>query len=318
MLGRAMSDDEDGDGTSDWDSIPTWEKERNIFLPFKINGVYPKIPAPWVYNVFWRMGGQIGEMAAGVTKPQDAVLDMFGMAITTMNPIQSETFAQALAPTALDPLVQIWENKDFAGNPLGPTAFPGAPTARSELSWETTPEGYKWIARMLNDATGGTVTESGLVDMAPSTYKLVVDTILGSAGRFGLQLGQVAGSPFSDEDVRLKDVPVVRQFFTDPSDPMKAQLYHERVSKIFAADRAVKVYEEKGERFRAQQLKDDRRSELRLLGYAKDTEAQLKSLRKRMRLAEGRGDTEAVKRYKERIDGLRVRFNKAYADRVGV
>ena len=48
VLGRALTDD--------WDEIPEWDKERNIILPIKVGGDFIKIPAPWVYNVFWRMG----------------------------------------------------------------------------------------------------------------------------------------------------------------------------------------------------------------------------------------------------------------------
>jgi hypothetical protein len=209
------------------------------------------------------------------------------------------------------------ENKDFAGNPLGPRAFPGTPQARSELAWDTTPEGYKWIARVLNEVTGGTVAESGMIDMSPTYYKLMVDTILGSAGRFVGQVGSWAGDTVSGEETRLKDVPVLRQFATDPDDPLKAQLYHERVSKIFAAERAVKVYEERGDRVAAVQVKTERKLELGMLDYAKDMERQIKSLRKRMRLAEVRGDKEGAERFREKIDGIRTRFNRTYANRVG-
>lgn len=142
QLGRALSDDEDNDGVPDWDAISSREKERNIVLPFRVGGTYPSIPAPWVFNVFWRLGGMLSEATNGITKPQDIALDSIGLMINTFNPIQSGSVAQAVSPTAFDPFMQIIEGKDFIGNPLGPTGYPGASKRPDAyLAWDSTPEG---------------------------------------------------------------------------------------------------------------------------------------------------------------------------------
>ena len=149
LLGRALADD--------WDEIPEWDKERFIILPVKVGGDFVRIPAPWVYNIVWRMGGMLGETLAGVRKPQDAGLDIAAMAMSSLSPLgKPGSLAQAIAPTAADPFVQILENKDFSGNPIGSEGYPGASTkANSELLWSTTPKGYQSIARFVNEMTGG-------------------------------------------------------------------------------------------------------------------------------------------------------------------
>ncbi len=52
QLGRALSDDDDDDGVSNWDSRMDHEKDRKISAPFDIGGVYPSLPSPWV---FWQI-----------------------------------------------------------------------------------------------------------------------------------------------------------------------------------------------------------------------------------------------------------------------
>jgi len=326
MTARLLSDDEDDDGRSDWDSIPAWDKERNIHLPFAIPGTeskYMKIPAPWVFNVFWRMGQMVSEAAAGQRSWQSLAADSIGLTMSTFNPLgtkPTDSVAQMVSPTALDPFVQIWENKDFAGNPLGPDAFPGAgKRPDSALAWSNMPEGYKYIAKMVNEVTGGTVAESGAIDLRPSTYKVLVDTAMGSAGRFIQQMYNVPEA--ARGEARTKDVPILRQFASDGTeDPMEAQLYHERLARVMGADKALRMYRGDGpdrDFARAQELMKERRTELSLVKYAKDAEKQLRALRERMRDAQRRGDDKAVEMFKQRMEGVRERFNKAYARRVG-
>ena len=323
MTARAISDDRDKDGRTDWDSIPEWEKEKNIHLPFAVDGVYAKIPAPWVYNVFWRLGQMISESFAGVRKWQDTGLDTIGMTLSTFNPLGTtpmQSVPQMISPTAADPFVQIIENKNFLGNPLGPEHFRGAgEKPASELSWSTMPEGYKWLAREVNKLTGGNVAESGVIDWRPSTYKLLVDTAMGSGGRFLAQAFNAPGA-WAKEELKLKDVPLLRQFASDATaDPMEAQLYHERIARVLGAERAQKQYVSGPNRDlnALQELRRDRAGDLRMVGYAKEVEKQLTNLRQKLRLAESRGQEPVAKQLKDRIELTRQRFNETYARRVG-
>ena len=312
LLGRAIADD--------WDEIPEWDKERFIIIPVKVDGDYVKIPAPWVYNTLWRTGGLIGEMFSGVKEPQDALLDMAAMTATTFNPLgKPGSIAQAIAPTAADPFIQILENKDFAGNPIGPEGYPGASKkANSELLWSSTPKGYQSIARFVNEVTGGSATESGGIDLKPGDYQLLAKFLTGSMGRF------LSDSTFGfAEDVKKgiegpKDIPVIREFFSDPYDPLTVQKYHTNIASIYGAHRLERMYREGPDRdlIKLQEVRSERGEELRMYSQAQDVERQLKSLRVRLKAAQARDDVGREKQLKERMAQVQEQFNAAYRQRV--
>jgi hypothetical protein len=174
-----------------------------------------------VFNIFWRMGAMLGEVGAGVLKPQDAILDAIALTASAMDPVGGlkalggeGTLGQAISPTAFDPFMQIIENRDFMGNPLGPDGYPGASKRPDAyLAWDSTPEGFKSVAQFMNEVTGGSPVESGKVDLRPSSYKVLWDTIWGGVGRTGWDLLGLMGAPFSDEDLPAAEkLPLVKTF----------------------------------------------------------------------------------------------------------
>jgi hypothetical protein len=325
QMGRAMSEDEDKDGIKDWDAIPDWKKERNIIVPFKVGDAYITIPAPWVFNTFWRAGSLASEATSGVTKAQDAALDLTGVLLTTFNPIAGETLPQKVSPTAFDPFMQVIENRDHFGNPLGPTGYPGASKRPDAyLAWGNTPELAKDIAQWANEFTGGSAAESGLVDLRPSTLELAANTVGGSLGRFIKNAADTVGVAIDPdeklfEDDGLKNVPILRQFGTQPSNSVKTGLYHDRVAKVYAADKLTRVYSSGPEKDleKLREVKRERAGELRMVNQAKDVERQLREIRGKVRRAQARGDLTTEKVLKDRMERLMEQFNSSYARRVG-
>lgn len=313
LLGRALAPD-------DWDKIPEVDKERNIIVPIKAGGDFIKIPAPWVYNVLWRMGGLLGETLAGVKKPQDGLLDLAAMTATTFNPVSGGTLAQTISPTAADPFVQILENKNFAGNPLGPEGFPGAgKKANSEMIWSNTPKGYQSLARFVNEATGGSAAESGAIDLRPADYQVLAQFLTGSLGKF------LSDTVFGTKDLFTKgiegpkDVPIIKQFFSDPYDPIRVQKYHTNVAGVFGAHKLQQMYSKGPDRdlVKLHEVMTTRGKELAMYAQVQDVERQIKSLRTRLRVAENREDTARVKELKVKIEKVQEKFNEAYKKRVG-
>ncbi len=322
QFGRAMSDDDDDDGVSNWDSRPGYEKDRKMSAPIDIGGVYPALPAPWVFNVFWRLGGMLGEVKDGVLKPQDAVLDSMGLVFNSMNPISGGTIAQAVAPTAADPFMQILENQNFVGNPLGPDGYPGASTRPDAyLAWDSTPGIYKHAAEFVNDVSGGSPVESGKMDFRPSSYKVLTDFALGSLGRTILDMGKLGATPFMDDmDFEGPEkVPGLKIFLSAPSDSTAISLYHDRVAKVLGAKRLTKMYSEGIDRDpgKLAEVQRDRAAVLRLIPQVEDTERQIKSLRKTLRAARARKDSRTEEMLRDRIVQLQKRFNQSYRRRIG-
>ena len=314
LLGRALAPD-------DWDKIPEWDKERYIIMPVKIGGDFIKIPAPWVYNTLWRAGGMMGEVIAGKRKVQDMALDLAALSATALSPMgKPGSIAQAIAPTAADPFVQILENKDFSGNPIGPEGYPGASKkANSELLWGNTPKGYQSFARFVNEATGGSAAESGAIDLRPSDYQILARFLTGSLGRF------LSDSTFGfGKDVKKgiegpKDVPIIREFFSDPYDPISVQKYHTNIASIYGAHRLERMYMAGPDRdlIKLQEVRTERGKELQMYNQAQDVERQLKSLRTRLRAAQNREDFEREKELKKKMEAVQNQFNTAYKQKVG-
>jgi hypothetical protein len=308
LLGRAVADD--------WDEIPEWDKERFIILPVKVAGDFVKIPAPWVYNVLWRAGGMFGEALAGVRKPQDMVLDLAALTATTFNPLgKPGSIAQAIAPTAADPFVQILENKDFAGNPIGPEGIPGAASkANSELLWNSTPKGYQSVARFVNELTGGSAVESGAIDLRPGDYQVLAKFLTGSLGRFLSEATFGLKENLKEGIEGPKEIPVVKEFFTDPYNPLRSQTYHTNIASVYGAHKLESMYREGTERdlVKLHEVRKERSKDLRMYNQAQDVERQIKSLRVRIRAAESRNDSARVKALRGRIEEIQERFNNAY------
>lgn len=313
LFSRAVAPD-------DWDKIPTWDKERFIVLPIKIGGDFVKIPSPWVFNVFWRMGGLLGEALSGVSKPQDTVLDIAAMVSTTFSPIgRPGSFAQAIAPTAADPFVQILENKDFAGNPIGPEGYPGAnKKANSELIWGNTPKGYQSFARWVNEATGGSAVESGGIDLRPADYLLLAKFLTGSLGRFMGDATLGVKEALMNGIEGPKDIPIIKELFSDPYDPIKTQKYHENVAGIYGAKRLEQMYLKGPERdlIKLHEIRQTRGIELGMYTQAQDVERQLKSLRTRVKAAQNRKDEARVKELRDRMGKIQEQFNRRVEQRM--
>jgi hypothetical protein len=222
-----------------------------------------------------------------------------------MNPIAGKTMLQMVSPTALDPLVQIGENRGPFGEKIRPENFPGDNRPQSQLSWSSTGESYKWIAEELNRMTGGNAAESGWADFAPGDVKTLSDFVLGSAGKLFVGLGSTAANLATGGDLpEVGKIPGLKSYLVNPKDPKESGLFHERVALVHGAERARKIGEEP-------------RREVGLLGYAKDAERQVKALRKQLRTAELQGRDEQGERIKKRIEGVYQNFNQTWSRRMG-
>jgi hypothetical protein len=228
-------------------------------------------------------------------------------------PIHGATFAQSITPSALRPITQIAENKDAFGQTLKPEPFPGQVIPQTEQHWANTSEVSKLIADVL--AIGGDDVTSGFIDVSPAWIDRIASELTGSVGRQVLTLTSL---PFklAEGEAEVRDFPIVRKFWAFPSNAQDTAIYHDRVSQVLEMDRRLAAYSE-GPRRDLEKARELRREPLlRLVPQVKDVEKQLKSLRLRLKAAEARDDKEGVKRYKERMELVRKRFNDRWERQV--
>jgi len=223
--------------------------------------------------------------------------------------------AQMLSPTALDPLVQIFGNTDGFGRTLGPSRYPGQEyLPSSQLTWDSTPNGYKWLAQEINALTGGSAVERGLVDWVPSTYQVLWETLEGSMGRF---LAQTAGLPFAafaGKAPDLREVPVVRQFISTQKSTKFTQEYHNAIARI-----EQKRAEEKEIRNNSgnsaialQEFRTENAGLLRLMPAARAAEAEIRKLRKQASIAQDNKQESRFTYLQEQIKKRQQAFNRLF------
>jgi hypothetical protein len=112
--------DKDDDGESFYDKIPEFEKQRNS-SSCSTAGSYVKIPMPWGYNVFPNFGRMLARMWQG-ERPMTAMGDWGMGVLDAFNPIGgAQSILDVLSPTITDPIVDLEQNRDYAGARSCPT-----------------------------------------------------------------------------------------------------------------------------------------------------------------------------------------------------
>jgi hypothetical protein len=220
LMGRALGgEDEETEGDV-WDNIPDYEKASNIILmdPFG-SGKYIKIPLPYGYSTFYSAGVRMADAALGKSTAGDAVAGMIADSLNSFNPFGGSGIKQGLGsvvaafvPTMARPAMELALNQNWMGRPIYPKSFGKQEKADAYSYFTGTPEFYTEPARILNDATGGDMFESGMIDMSPNTMQYLVGYYLSGAGRTVDRLAKMA---VSAEPTELSDIPMLRSFAGD-------------------------------------------------------------------------------------------------------
>jgi len=220
LIGRALGgEDEETEGDV-WDNIPDYEKASNIILmdPFG-SGKYIKIPLPYGFSTFYSAGVRMADAALGKSTAGDAVAGMIADSLNSFNPFGGSGIKQGLGsvvaafiPTMARPAMELSLNQNWMGRPIFPKSFGKQEKADAYSYFTGTPEFYTEPARILNDATGGDMFESGMIDMSPNTMQYLVGYYLSGAGRTVDRLAKMA---VSAEPTELSDIPMLRSFAGD-------------------------------------------------------------------------------------------------------
>jgi len=251
ILNRLLSG-EDEDGVSPYDKIPEYIKQRNmvIMLPSFGNETpernFIKIPMPYGYNVFQVIGQVTGEtLSYGFGLKDDIDAGDMAMRVTAslvhgFNPVGSDaSVAQFVAPTLMDFIVQTSENKDFAGSKIRPDQMSFGPeTPDSQLSWKSVPAPVKTFAELLNDMSGGDTLRPGAIDVSPETMEHAYKFVTGGAGRFYYDMvGTPANAAFGDDEVELRDIPVLRKLVGVVGDRTDIDKFYLAINDVALASR---------------------------------------------------------------------------------
>jgi hypothetical protein len=207
QMNAAATNDSNGDGISDWDSVPEYVKERNLLIG------KATIPMPYGFNVLVNSGRLIsawsrGQMSAGTAASNGAL-----SALSTFNPFGGASdFTQMVTPSFLEPFVQLSMNKNFAGNAIVPEQPKWGPQKpNSERFWRTTSPVAQWLAQTGNRLTGGDELTKGYVDISPNTIEYWSNFALGGWSRVLTGAEATVEGIASGEGVPLSKIPIVRR-----------------------------------------------------------------------------------------------------------
>jgi hypothetical protein len=231
MINSAVSGDDDDDGQENYlDQNNTMRIGRTIIYYGEGADDYVKLPIDPMLGYFKFVGNRIGDIMLGNATPGDVTGDLIFGAASVASPVrvpQADVPSAAVAFTPLvgKPIVENVLNRNFFGGPIyKESQFDSAP--RSELGGPTVGGGWEWLARTINDATGGSEAVKGAVDFQPEVYRHLIEGYLG--GPYQLTK-QIAGLGSAEE---AADIPGIKSFVGTGSEYAPQTKYFENSSTI--------------------------------------------------------------------------------------
>lgn len=300
MANRAMTDDDDGNGINDYDEVPDYVKERNFVMMDPLGvldavGVdrgYIALPMPYGFNAFFNLGRNLSGVFNGGdrTPPAEAAMNIVMTFADSFNPLGgTSSFFNFVAPTILDPFVDLYSNKDFAGRQIVPErpSF-GVPVPQSQLFWNGTDAPFKWITEQLNSLSGGNAIRAGAADVSPETLEYVYDYVLGAAGAFAMR-SYTFGTEVTPtalkgdfEDIELGQIPFLRKVVGNLTNQENISAYYDNAEAVMTAGKEVEHFTKAGDYQTAATVRRDRSKELTLLPMFKASDKQLQRLRRQL------------------------------------
>jgi hypothetical protein len=255
---NAMISGMDDDEKKIYDKVPDYVLERNYVMmdPFGFTerGYYA-FPMPYGFNAFFNMGRNLARVSRGQGDPmQTAGSIVMGFA-DAFNPIGgTQSFFNFVAPTILDPLVDLYSNRNFAGRPISPEqAGFGPPSPDSQRFWSNTFPPYVTVSQWLNQITGGTSVIPGAVDISPNTIGYLTNYATGAAGAFAERVAKFGFSTVPDaltgdlENVEMRDIPFVRKLYGNVTRRNDLEAFMENTNKIAQIQREFSEAEKYGQ-----------------------------------------------------------------------
>jgi len=316
---------EDDDGEKFYDKIPEYEKARAMHFMTPGGDVAFSLPlayGPWA--TLFHYGRGISEIADGRDMKKVA-WDMMGVTAESMNPLgAAKSMYSMIAPTFLDPAVEIARNRNFADVPIMHDANPfGGNPPPSENYFRGVTEASKAVAREANRVTGGDEVTPGWISVSPELIDYSFGVALGGVGRF---LGQstnviVKAMDPTSEPIEKREIPFVRRLKVTKGDGTDQRIFYERAEVIEDYATQLRHWEDPDSRNRAKALEIRNSVEGRLIEPLKAARSDLRSIsRDRKNLEQrheaGRISDEAFKQrddvFQSRVDRAINRFNTRY------
>lgn len=234
MLNRMAAGEDDETKRNRYDLIPEFEKSRNwIFMNPMRPGEYVKVPLPLGPHVFHNAGRLMSDAInrKDARNASEYGWSLAGIFLDAFSPLgQAASAGQLIAPSVLDPVLQVTENKSFTGAPVYKSADRFGkvdPKPAYTRYFESTPDVWKGASRMLNDVSGGDKDKPGMVNIEPDILKHVFYTLTGGPGRTLDQTIDMTQAGARGKELTVNRVPLASRFYGANDDQQRERAYYD-------------------------------------------------------------------------------------------
>jgi len=291
---------------------PEFTRQKAFIIPMP-DGNYLPIPYPQGYNVLPNAGRQVMDFIIhGGKNPGKHIADLTGAMMDSLSPLGTVGWTmQSIAPTVLDPLAALAENKDVFGRPIAKTDRATAPTPGYTRSRDTVSTLGQGIAEFLNYASGGDKYIKGSVSPTGDQIDFLAGQVGGGLYRELSKAVQYGKAAITGEEVPSYRVPIVGQFHGQVGEPAAiANKFYENVTRMTDHENTIK-----GLRKDKQPTADyiAKHPEARLWNTANIVENEINALNKRKRMLIERN---APKERIQAIDNQKTERMRRFNDQV--
>lgn len=304
LLAMAGFDDED---------IPEFIRAKNLIIPaswLDDDKDYFTVPLPLGFSFLPSIGRLGTEFAlGGMKQPGRYGTRLLSVLLDTFNPLDSSTPLQMVAPTVVDPLAALAENKDFTGRAIAREDYNSLkPTPGHTRAKETASAVGKGLSWFFNAATGGTDYSPGGFSPTPDQIDYLIGQFTGGVGRELMKAQQSTTALVTGEDVSWNKVPLAGRFYSDANDKSAVSTkFYENVRQL--AEHAAEIDGRREDKLDTKEY----RAEHPEAAKAAKAEAVLRDiadLRRRRRHWLEKGDKVRVKEFELKIRTRMQRFNE--------
>jgi Large polyvalent protein associated domain 38/Large polyvalent protein-associated domain 5/Large polyvalent protein-associated domain 1 len=253
-LNRMAAGDDDETKRNRYDLIPEFEKSRNwIFMNPMRPGEYVKVPLPLGPHVFHNAGRLLSDAAfrKNLRNASEYGWSIAGVFLDAFSPLgASPSLGQLIAPSVLDPALQVAENKSFTGAPVYKSADRGFgktdPKPAYTRHFESTPDVWIGASKLLSDATGGDAVKPGAIDINPDILKHVFYTMTGGPGRTLDQAIDTAQGGGRGREFSVNRLPLASRFYGANDDAQRERAYYDDRKRVLDAKQTFDYYMKNG------------------------------------------------------------------------
>jgi hypothetical protein len=214
LLGLWLSEDDETDPTKKkfYTQVNSWERAKSFVIPIPINGKYRKISLGFMGLFAFGLGDQIVGYMSGNVKAGEMATNVGTSLLSSLVPFWSGGAVDSVTPWVLQPIQELWYNKDWLGNPIYPDKDTRMP--RSSQSFGNTPEWAKSAAEFANYWSNGSYTEPGWVDVYPAVFQYFSTFALQGLKTFAVASYEPFRAFMNGEDLQGEKLPFLRRVTT--------------------------------------------------------------------------------------------------------